>query len=178
MVMGLFGLGRYARLVSNSIVVGFTIGIAVVIALSNIGEAFGLALPLKGGLISKLQSIASQIGSVNWYAFGLAIFTFLVTRILLKISVFIPAPLLAMALSTVIAATVFAHAGISTERTPRVRARPEHTSPSPSVSPGHSGRARRFSIQLLRTHAPVPGQGDPDAELVHSRRIPRGAAGR
>lgn len=114
MIMGIFGLGRYAKLVPNSIVVGFTIGIAVVIALSNIGEAFGLVLPLKGGLITKLQAIGSQIASINWFALGIALFTFFLTRILLKISVFIPAPLLAMTLSTVIAATIFAHAGIMT----------------------------------------------------------------
>lgn len=113
MVMGLFGLGRYAKLVPNSIIVGFTIGIAIVIALANAGEAFGLVLPLKGGLVTKVNAIADQIGSANWYAFALAIGTFAVTKVLLRISVFIPAPLLAMVLATVLATTALSGAGIT-----------------------------------------------------------------
>jgi hypothetical protein len=35
-LMGVFGVGKYARLVPNSIIVGFTVGIAVSIALTNI----------------------------------------------------------------------------------------------------------------------------------------------
>ncbi len=100
MVMGLFGLGSLARFVPNSIVVGFTVGIAVTIALSNVGEAFGLQLPIKGGLFSKLSAIFGQIDQINLWALGLALFTFLATRYLLKLSVFIPAPLLALGACT------------------------------------------------------------------------------
>src|SRR5262245_12633526 len=38
LAMGLAGLGKLARLVPHSVVVGFTIGIAVTIALSQVGE--------------------------------------------------------------------------------------------------------------------------------------------
>src|SRR5215207_8838782 len=41
MAMGLFGLGKYVSWVPHSIVVGFTIGIATTIALSQIGEVLG-----------------------------------------------------------------------------------------------------------------------------------------
>ncbi|HMP17377.1 MAG TPA: SulP family inorganic anion transporter, partial [Gemmatales bacterium] len=112
--MGIFGLGRFARYVPNSIVVGFTIGIAIVIALSNAGEAFGIKLPLKGGMITKLQVIFSQIGSANWYAFALAAFTFVVTKSLLRISVFIPAPLIAMGLATWLSLTLLTDKNITT----------------------------------------------------------------
>ncbi|MBN9522793.1 SulP family inorganic anion transporter [bacterium] len=114
MLMGLLGLGRYAKLVPNSIVVGFTVGIAVVIALANAGEAFGLVLPLKGGLVTKVSAVADQIGAANWYAFGVAVFTFAVTKALLRVSVFIPAPLIAMGLATLLSTTVLAGAGITT----------------------------------------------------------------
>jgi SulP family sulfate permease len=103
MAMGLFGMGRLSRLVPNSIVVGFTVGIAVTIALSNIGEAFGMQLPLKGGLFVKLSEMFGQIDRVNYWALGLALFTFLFTRYVLKISVFIPAPLLALGGATLAA---------------------------------------------------------------------------
>ena len=113
MVMGLLGLGRYAKLVPNSIVVGFTLGISVAIALSNIGEAFGLQHPIKGGFFEKMSLIGTHIGEFNGSAFFLAMLTFVMTRYLLKVSVFIPAPLLALGLSTVLAATVFSDKGIS-----------------------------------------------------------------
>lgn len=112
MVMGLLGLGRYAKLVPNSIIVGFTVGIAIVIAMSNFGEALGVQLPLKGGLVDKAWSIGTQVDSFNYYALGIALLTFLLTRVLLKISVFIPAPLIAMGVGTALAVAVFPGQGI------------------------------------------------------------------
>ena len=113
MIMGLSGLGKYARLVPNSIIVGFTIGIAVAIALSNIGEVLGLTQDIRGGFVEKMKLIAAHIGEFNGYALFLALLTFLMTRYLLKISVFIPAPLLALGLCTLLAGTVMSGQGIS-----------------------------------------------------------------
>lgn len=112
MIMGLLGLGKHAKLVPNSIIVGFTVGIAVVIAMSNAGEALGIPLGIKSSLLGKVQSILAQLGSANWYAFGIAILTFLLTRRLLKISVFIPAPLIALGVATALTAYVFPDKGI------------------------------------------------------------------
>jgi MFS superfamily sulfate permease-like transporter len=114
MLMGLFGLGRFAKLVPNSIVVGFTVGIAIVIALSNAGEAFGLNVPLKGGLIEKTTAIVGQIGSANWWAFGLALFTFAITKLLLRISVYIPGPIIGMGAATLLSVTLLSDANITT----------------------------------------------------------------
>lgn len=114
MIMGLTGLGRYAKMVPNSIIVGFTVGIAIVIALSNIGEAFGISLPIKGGIATKVRAIAENLSFINWYALGLALFTFIITKTLLRISVYIPGPLLAMGLATLLSATVLSGKGITT----------------------------------------------------------------
>jgi SulP family sulfate permease len=112
MAMGLLGMGKYAKLVPDSIIVGFTAGIAVVIAFSNAGEALGLTLGLKGGVLTKAQQILAGIGSANWYAFAIAICTFLLTRRLLKISVFIPAPLIALGLATSVSSFLLHDKGI------------------------------------------------------------------
>ena len=114
MLMGVFGLGRYAKLVPNSIIVGFTVGIAVVIALSNAGEAFGLTVPLKGGLVEKGSAIATQFGEANWWAFAIAIATFAVTRLLLRVSVYVPGPLIAMLAATLVSALLLGGYGIKT----------------------------------------------------------------
>jgi MFS superfamily sulfate permease-like transporter len=161
MLAGVAQLGRLARLVPHSIVVGFTIGIAVTIALSQVGEVFGLhagfkltehelvelkdkgvSEPVLGKLASftgrefdtrtqflaglgeslsteelaaceeavckeaelkmpphffeKLKVIRAHIGEFKGDALLLALVTFLVTNYLLKISIYIPAPLLAI----------------------------------------------------------------------------------
>ncbi|QDU26804.1 C4-dicarboxylic acid transporter DauA [Anatilimnocola aggregata] len=112
MLMGLFGMGKLAQWVPNSIVVGFTIGIAITIGLSNVGEALGLQLSIKGGLLKKLGEIVSQTDKINWVAFGLAIFTFFTTKRLLQVSIYIPAPLIAIGVASIAAATLLSGYGI------------------------------------------------------------------
>jgi SulP family sulfate permease len=112
MIMGLLGLGKYGKLVPDSIVVGFTVGIAIVIAMSNFGEAVGVQLPLKGGLFEKLSSLFSQASSFNYYALFIALLTLVLTRVLLKISIFIPAPLIAMGVGTALGVYLFKGQGV------------------------------------------------------------------
>jgi len=113
MLMGMARLGRLSRLVPHSIVVGFTMGIAIVIALSQIGEALGLKASLGYGFLDKVTGVIANIGDVNWYAVGLGLLTFVVTKYLLKVSPFIPAPLIALAVSTGLSSTVFAGKGLT-----------------------------------------------------------------
>ncbi len=112
MLMGLAGIGKYAKLVPNSIVVGFTVGIAVAIATSNLGEVLGFREPLHGELFEKLYQVAHRLGEVNYSALGLALVTFAVTVGLLRVSIFIPAPLLGIGVSTALASTVLADQGV------------------------------------------------------------------
>jgi MFS superfamily sulfate permease-like transporter len=114
MVMGLFGLGRFVALVPHSIVVGFTIGIAVTIALSQIGEVGGIKAKLGYKFFDKLQGIWDNLHEWNWYALALAVGTFIVTKYLLKISVYIPAPLIALGLCTAVGSTIWADKGLAT----------------------------------------------------------------
>jgi MFS superfamily sulfate permease-like transporter len=111
--MGVARLGRLVARVPNSIVVGFTIGIACVIALSQVEQVFGLKAKLEPGLIAKLQGIAQHINDVNIYAIVIAVVTFIVTKYLLKISKFIPAPLIALGIATLLASTVWSDKGLS-----------------------------------------------------------------
>ncbi len=114
MAMGLFGLGKYVALVPHSIVVGFTIGIAVTIATSQIGEVAGIQAKLGYQFHAKVAGIAENLHQWNWYAVALAAMTFIITKYLLKISVYIPAPLLALGICTAITSTIWADKGLST----------------------------------------------------------------
>jgi SulP family sulfate permease len=109
---GLLGLGRFARFVPASIVVGFTVGIGVSIALANAGDIFGLSTGSATGAFGRLRAILNQMGGANWYALALAVLTFGLTRGLLKVSIFIPAPLLAIGATTLLSATLWADKGI------------------------------------------------------------------
>lgn len=120
-IMGIFGFGRFAKLVPNSIIVGFTIGIAVAIALTNLEDILGIESfksmmgqdeDIKGGLINNLTAAFSNLHMINIWSVLLGVLTFVVTKGLLRISVFIPGPVIAMGLATVLAATVLDDKGI------------------------------------------------------------------
>ena len=108
MLMGLFGLGRIITLVPYSIVVGFTIGIAITIALSQIGEVLGLKAKLGHGFLHKLQMIFLHFNEINIYALLIAFGTFFIIKYLLKISIYIPAPLIAIGIGTLLSSTILA----------------------------------------------------------------------
>jgi sulfate permease, SulP family len=112
MLMGVARLGRLASYVPHSIVVGFTIGIAVVIAFSQIGEVLGLKASLGYSFFDKVKGIAGNLNQINLYAVILGLVTFVITRTLIKVSPFIPAPLIALGAATALSATVWSDKGL------------------------------------------------------------------
>jgi MFS superfamily sulfate permease-like transporter len=112
-LMGLARAGRVVQKVPHSIVVGFTIGIAFTIAMSQIGEILGLKAKMGYGLFEKITVIAANISQINYWAIILGIATFVITKYGLKISPYLPAPLIALALTSVVAATVLSSAGFT-----------------------------------------------------------------
>jgi SulP family sulfate permease len=113
MVMGLLRAGRIVALVPHSIVVGFTIGIAVTIALSQVGEVLGLKAALPYKFFEKVGVIAANLGEISIYAVLIALVTFAITKILLKVSVYIPAPLIGIGVGTLLASTIWADKGLT-----------------------------------------------------------------
>ena len=115
LVLVTMGMGRMGRLVAkvpHSIVVGFTIGIAFTIALSQAGEVLGLKVKLGYGFFDKVSGIMANLGEISLYAVALGLTTFVITKTLLKISPFIPAPLIGIGVTTVIAATLWSGKGL------------------------------------------------------------------
>jgi SulP family sulfate permease len=80
MFSGLFKLGKVVEKVPHSIVVGFTIGIAIVIAMSQIGEILGSKQKVGYGIITQLQFLINEIGSANIFAVLLALITFIICK--------------------------------------------------------------------------------------------------
>ena len=73
-LLGLFRLGTLVRYVPVSVVIGFTNGIAVLIALSQVRDWLGLEVPrMPADFFSQIATIWQHIGSFNLYAFGLGV---------------------------------------------------------------------------------------------------------
>ncbi|HSV47961.1 MAG TPA: SulP family inorganic anion transporter [Ramlibacter sp.] len=71
-LLGLLRLGSLVRYVPVSIVIGFTNGIAVLIAASQLRDWLGLQVPkMPADFFTQLKVIAQNIGTFNVYAFGL-----------------------------------------------------------------------------------------------------------
>ncbi len=90
MIMGIFGVGKYAKLVPNSIIVGFTVGIAVSIALTNFKDILGIKSfkaffgqnptgPL--GFVETISSVFQHLHIINIWSVLLGLLTFLLANI-------------------------------------------------------------------------------------------------
>lgn len=113
MALGLFGWGKLGNLVPHSIVVGFSVGIAVTIAMSQVGEVLGLEVAVTGSFFEKLGIIAEHIGQASGAAMFLGLLTFMLTRSLLGMSIYIPAPMLALGFGTFLSSTVLSGDGLT-----------------------------------------------------------------
>jgi MFS superfamily sulfate permease-like transporter len=112
MFSGLFKFGKIVEKVPHSIVVGFTIGIAIVIAMSQIGEVLGSKQKVGYSIIAQAQFLVNEIGVANIFAVVLALITFIICKAALKISSFVPGPLIALAFGYIAANTFWSGAGL------------------------------------------------------------------
>ena len=73
-VLGLFKLGALIRYIPVSIVIGFTNGIAVLIALSQLRDLLGLQIAkMPSEFFAQINTLASHIGGFNPHAFGIGL---------------------------------------------------------------------------------------------------------
>ncbi|WP_439586668.1 SulP family inorganic anion transporter [Hydrogenophaga sp.] len=71
-LMGLFRLGSLVRYVPVSVVIGFTNGIAVLIALSQVRDLLGLDIAkMPASFFGQINAMALHLGSFNVFAFAL-----------------------------------------------------------------------------------------------------------
>ena len=112
-ILGLLGLGKVAKLVPNSVVVGFTVGIGITIGATNIYDVLGIKGSGEETLIAKVAGLAGHFSEINLFALVIGLLTFALIKGLLRISIYIPAPLIAFGVATALAATVWADKGLA-----------------------------------------------------------------
>lgn len=112
-IMGLTGLGTAVKFIPRPVVIGFTNGIAVLIASTQVKDFFGLRLDkVPGVFLARMQALAGCFHTLSLKATGLAVFTLLVLIICRGISSRIPGPIVALVLATV--AVYFFHLPVET----------------------------------------------------------------
>jgi SulP family sulfate permease len=100
-VAGYAGVGRLMRYVPMPVVTGFTAGIAVIIASSQIGDFFGLrAGPVPAEFVSKWTAYARALPTVSWAALGLGAATLILILALRRFAPKWPAYLIGIAAAT------------------------------------------------------------------------------
>jgi sulfate permease, SulP family len=100
-IMGATSLGTGVKFIPRPVIIGFTNGIAVLIASTQIKDFFGLHLDKVPGVFwLRMESLARSFHTLSYEATALAAFTVLVLIICRILSPRIPGPIVAFALAT------------------------------------------------------------------------------
>jgi sulfate permease, SulP family len=100
-VMGLTGLGTAVRFIPRPVVIGFTNGIAVLIASTQVKDFFGLHVDKVPGVFwQRVEALAASFHTISFEATALAGFTLLLLIVCRSISSRIPGPIVALVVAT------------------------------------------------------------------------------
>ena len=100
-IMGASGMGTAVKYIPRPVVIGFTNGIAVLIASTQVKDFFGLQLDKVPGVFSlRIQALAGSFHTLSYTATALAGATVLIILVCRTISIRIPGSILALLLGT------------------------------------------------------------------------------
>jgi sulfate permease, SulP family len=100
-IMGITGLGTAVKFIPRPVVIGFTNGIAVLIASTQVKDFFGLHLDKVPGVFwLRIEELAKSFHTLSFEATALAGSTLLVLIICRSVSPRIPGPIVALVLAT------------------------------------------------------------------------------
>jgi sulfate permease, SulP family len=100
-VMGITGLGSAVKYIPRPVVVGFTNGIAILIASTQVKDFFGLRVAnVPSAFLARMETLGTDFGTISYPATTLAIGTLAVMIGCRLVSRKIPGPIVALALAT------------------------------------------------------------------------------
>lgn len=100
-IMGVTGFGTAVKYIPRPVVIGFTNGIAVLIASTQVKDFFGLHLDkVPGVFLQRVEALAANFHTISFEATALAVFTLLTLIICRSLSPRIPGPIVALLLVT------------------------------------------------------------------------------
>ncbi|WP_348261111.1 SulP family inorganic anion transporter [Telmatobacter sp. DSM 110680] len=102
LAMGLTGLGSAVRFIPRPVVIGFTNGIAVLIASTQIKDFFGLRVgAVPSEFLPRMKLLLAHMPSLNWQAFALGAATLAIMLILPRFTKRVPSSIVALLACTV-----------------------------------------------------------------------------
>jgi SulP family sulfate permease len=101
LLMGITGLGAAVRFIPRMVVIGFTNGIAILIASTQIKDFFGLKTgPVPSEFLPKIKLLAAHFDTMNWAALGLGLGALAILLFLPRFTRKIPASIVALLVCT------------------------------------------------------------------------------
>jgi len=108
--MSLTGLGSAVRFIPRTVVIGFTNGIAVLIASTQIKDFFGLRVgAVPSEFLPRMRLLVTHFVTLNWAAVSLGIATLAIILVLPRFTRRIPASIVALLVCTVVSALFHLH---------------------------------------------------------------------
>ena len=102
-IMGVSGMGTAVKFIPRPVVIGFTNGIAVLIASTQVKDFFGLHLDkVPGEFWHRMQALAANFHTVSYAATALAAATVLIIVICRSISARVPGSIIALLIGTAV----------------------------------------------------------------------------
>ena len=102
--MGLTGLGAAVKFIPRMVVVGFTNGIAILIASTQIKDFFGLHTgPVPSEFLPRIKLLIAHAATLNFSALGLGLATLAIILILPRFTRRVPASIIALLVCTGVA---------------------------------------------------------------------------
>lgn len=83
-LMGFFRFGSLLNFISHTVVIGFTAGAAILIASSQIKNFFGIKIAQGSSFYETIHTFIFNLGHINWYVTGVAIFTLFIGILIKK----------------------------------------------------------------------------------------------
>src|SRR5690349_19397020 len=112
-IMGITGMGTAVKFIPRPVVIGFTNGIAILIASTQVKDFFGLTLEKVPGVFwLRMQALVGNFHTLSYTATAIAAGTLLVMVVCRAVSSRIPGPIVALVLATV--AVYFFHLPVET----------------------------------------------------------------
>jgi SulP family sulfate permease len=94
--LGLTGLGTAVRFIPRPVVIGFTNGIALLIASTQIKDFLGMKIANPSEFIARIQAIGTHLNTIDWPSCGLAVASVCVILLTPKIVSRVPGSIVAM----------------------------------------------------------------------------------
>ncbi len=109
-LMGITGLGTAVKFIPRPVTIGFTNGIALLIASTQIKDFLGLTTPaVPSDLLGRMKVLLTHLGTVDWPTLLVAVVSLALILLLPRLTKKVPGSIVALLLGTVAVAVLHLH---------------------------------------------------------------------